>query len=163
MQTIPIQAIPQQTFSYVDPSNNTWSIGIRNVGMQMAFSFSRNGVVLIQNVCAVAGYRIIPYDYLETGNFVLITKSFQIPDYTQFGTTQTLVFLSEADILAFREPMRSLARINADTFDPNGMLPLRFAPMGYEHSIPVGPYVTEVTEEHYVVEDGSASYTIESP
>lgn len=131
MQIIPLQAIPQQTFSYVDPSNNTWSIGVRNAGMQMAFSIAFNGTILIQNVCAVAGYRIIPYDYLEDGNFVLITQSYQLPDYTQFGTTQNLIFLTAADVAAFRVDERSLVRINTSDFDPNGQLPLRFAPSGY--------------------------------
>lgn len=131
MQTVPIQAIPSQTFTYIDPLNNTWDIGIKNVGSQMAFSFTLNGTTLIQNVCAVAGYRIIPYDYLENGNFVLITQSFQLPDYTQFGTTQTLVFLEVADIAAFRIPLSSLTIVTASDFDQNGGLPLRFAPQGY--------------------------------
>lgn len=131
MQTVPIQAIPSQTFTFIDPSNNTWEIGIKNVAMQMAFSISLNGTQLIQNCCAVAGYRIIPYDYLERGNFVLITQNLQVPDYTQFGINQTLVFLEQADIEAFRMSLRSLALITAADFDPNGALPLRFAPQGY--------------------------------
>lgn len=131
MQSVPIQAIPSQTFTYVDPSNNTWNIGIRIVGTQMAFSFSLNGTTLIQNVCAVAGYRIIPYDHLENGNFVLITQSYQIPDYALFGTTQSLIFLSQDEINSFRTSIRDLSRITVDSFDPNGGLPLRFAPQGY--------------------------------
>ncbi len=161
MQTVPIQAIPQQTFTYIDPSNNTWSIGIRNVAMQMAFTFSLNGKLLIQNICAVAGYRIIPYDYLENGNFVLITQNFQLPDYTQFGTTQTLVFLSEADILAFRSPIRSLAQVFKSTFDPNGGLPLRFAPTGYIETL-IGQYVNERGSSAYVIEDGTDVYVPEN-
>ncbi len=131
MQTVPIQAIPSQTFTFIDPSNNTWEIGVRSVAMQVAFSITLNGVLLIQNVCAVAGYRIIPYDYLELGNFVLITQNLQVPDYAQFGINQTLVFLSETDILAFRAPLSSLSLITTGDFDANGALPLRFAPQGY--------------------------------
>ncbi len=131
MQTVPIQAIPSQTFTFIDPSNNTWEIGIKNVAMQMAFSFTLNGVLLVQNSCGVAGYRLIPYDYLEDGNFVLITQNQQVPDYNQFGTNQTLVFLTKSEIAAFRVPLSSLARVSANDFDPNGALPLRFAPQGY--------------------------------
>lgn len=131
MQSIPIQAIPSQTFNYVDSLSNSWNIGIRSIGMQMAFTFSLNGTTLIQNISAVAGYRIIPYDYLETGNFVLITQSYQVPDYTQFGTTQSLIFLTQAEIDAFRSSIRNLSRITTNSFDPNGALPLRFAPQGY--------------------------------
>lgn len=131
MQTIAIQAIPSQTFTYIDPSSNQWDIGIRNVASQVAFTFSLNGTLLLQNICAVAGYRIIPYDYLENGNFVLITQNYQVPDYTQFGISQTLVFLEQSDIQSFRVPLSSLATITAADFDPNGGLPLRFAPQGY--------------------------------
>lgn len=131
MQSIPIQALPAQTFTYVDPANNQWNIGVQLVIEQLAFSFTLNGLPLIKNVTAVAGIRIIPYDYLENGNFVLITQSQQVPDYRQFGTTQHLLFLEAADIKAFRKPIRSLTRITSSSFDPNGGLPLRFAPKGY--------------------------------
>lgn len=131
MQTVPIQAIPSQTFIFIDPSNNTWDIAIRNVSMQMAFTISLNGTQLVQNICAVAGYRIIPYDYLENGNFVLVTQNYQVPDYTLFGTNQALVFITQDEIEAFRVPLNSLSIITASDFDPNGALPLRFAPQGY--------------------------------
>lgn len=131
MQIIPIQAVPSQSFSFIDPSSNQWDINIRLVAQQIAFSFTFNGALLIQGITAVAGARIIPYDYLENGNFVLITQSQQIPDYTQFGITQQLVFLEESDIIGFRQSLSSLSRITAADFDPNGALPLRFAPVGY--------------------------------
>lgn len=131
MQNIPIQALPSQTFTYVDPENNQWNISVQLVIAQMAFSFTLNGTPLIKNVTAVAGIRIIPYDYLENGNFVIITQSQQVPDYRQFGTTQHLLFLEAADIKAFRQPIRDLIRVVPTSFDPNGGLPLRFAPQGY--------------------------------
>lgn len=139
MQVIPIQAVPSQTFSFIDPNTNQWDIAARFVGQpvagvnigQIAFSFTFNGSVLIQGVTAVAGYRIIPYDYLENGNFVLVTQGQQIPDYTQFGLTQTLVYLSESDIQSLRQPLSTLSNITVSNFDPNGALPLRFAPQGY--------------------------------
>lgn len=131
MQTLAINAIPSQTLSFIDPDENQWDIGIRAVASSIAFSFTLNGTLLIQNVCAVAGYRIIPYDYLESGNFVLVTQAQQVPDYTQFGVTQQLLFLAAADIAAFRVPLSSLVQVTAASFDPNGALPLRFAPQGY--------------------------------
>ncbi len=162
MQVIPIQAIPSQTFSYIDSDNNQWSIAIKLVADQVAFSLSLNGQIILENITAVAGIRIIPYDYLEQGNFVLITQNQQIPDYTQFGTTQQLVFLSKSDILSFRQRLSDLTIITAADFDPNGGLPLRFAPQGYGLGVPTGPYITQ-TSENYVIEDNSASYTIEGP
>lgn len=131
MQIVPLQAAPSQTFSFIDPDNNEWNIAVKLVSEQMAFSFTRNGTLLLENITAVAGYRIIPYDYLEDGNFVMITQSQQVPDYNQFGLTQQLVFLTEAEILSFRQPLSSLTLITVADFDPNGALPLRFAPKGY--------------------------------
>ncbi len=131
MQIIPLQAIPSQTLSYIDPAGNQWNIAVRLVGQQIAFSFTLNNIVLIQGITAVAGARIIPYNYLESGNFALITQAQQVPDYTQFGITQTLVFFEPADILASRQSLRDLSRIVPSDFDPNGAEPLRFAPAGY--------------------------------
>lgn len=131
MQNIPIQAIPSQSFSYIDPAGNSWTVSIKLVIDEIAFSFTLNGTLLIQNITAVAGYRIIPYDYLENGNFVLVTQSQQVPNYTQFGLTQSLIFLEAADILAFRQRLSELTRVKSSDFDPNGALPLRFAPQGY--------------------------------
>ncbi len=131
MQSVPIQAVPQQTLSYIDPSGNQWNISITLVGSQMAFTLTLNNTVLVENITAVAGYRIIPYNYLENGNFVLITQNKQIPDYTQFGITQQLIFLTQAEIDAYRVPLNTLSLITASDFDSNGGLPLRFAPVGY--------------------------------
>lgn len=131
MQIIPVKPIPSQTLSFVDSGNNSWNIEIRLTELMMSFSFTRNSNVLITGIHAVAGYRIIPYNYLEDGNFVLVTQNQEVPDYNKFGLTQSLVFLSQQEILAFRAPMTSLARVSVSDFDPNGALPLRFAPTGY--------------------------------
>jgi hypothetical protein len=52
----------------------------------------------------LTGCRIIPNqpiifsEYLEDGNFILLTKNYEYPDYTKFGTDQTLVFASQNEI-----------------------------------------------------------------
>lgn len=51
-------------------------------------------------------------------------------DYTKFGSTQTLVYVSEAELNVLRTPGRPVIWTEAD-FDPNGALPLRFKPQGY--------------------------------
>lgn len=129
MQTIAFQSIPSQVFNYIDPAGNQWDIGIRLVSQQVAFSFTLNGATLITGITAVPNVPIIPYQYLENGNFLITTQNQQIVDYTQFGLTQTLYFLEPADLAALRQPAPAL--ITAADFNPLGALPLRFAPQGY--------------------------------
>lgn len=133
MQTIPLQQLPAQAFS-ITLDQNQWSIDVKLVNGNIAFSFTLNGNLLINGIRAVPGYRIIPYDYLQAGNFALLTTAFEIADWTKFGTTQQLVYISQAEIDALPHPFDLSAdkpTVTADDFDPNGDLPLRFQPVGY--------------------------------
>lgn len=129
MQNIPIQALPNQTLS-VPLDNNQWDISIKTTNGTVSVTLVLNGIVIIENLRAVAGTRIIPDKYQESGNFAIITQNFQIPDYTQFGNTQTLVYISAAELSALRVPLGE--PITPEEFDPNGALPLRYKPVGYE-------------------------------
>lgn len=142
MQQIPIQAIPSQSFTYADPEANQWGITIRVVSApspinnvaqagQVAFSFTLNGTVLIQNITAVPGSLIIPYNYLvgSAGNFIITTQSQQVANYSQFGLTQALYYLEPSDLETIQQSTPSI--VTASDFNPLGGLPLRFAPVGY--------------------------------
>lgn len=130
MQIIPLQALPSQSFT-IQLDGNEWVIEVKLAEGIVACSFTLNGNPVIIGNRAVAGYRLIPYDYLQAGNFAFVTTSFQIPDYTQFGTTQNLVYISQSEIDAIPAPF-SGSQITAADFDPNGALPLRFQTQGYE-------------------------------
>jgi len=76
------------------------------------------------------------------------------------------VFLEQTEIEEFRVPLSSLTLITADDFDPNGALPLRFAPQGYTVASnyeveTIGDYITE-SGSNYVDESGSNNYTLEA-
>lgn len=129
MQTIPIQAIPNQQFSIV-LDNNRWDISLKTTNGTVSCSLARNGVSIVENARAVAGMRIIPAIYQEAGNFAIISQNQQIPEYTQFNVTQFMIYLSSADLDLIRVP--APLPITASYFDPLGALPLRFAPQGYE-------------------------------
>lgn len=156
MQTIPIQAIPVQRFS-VPLDNNEWQISIRLTNGNICFTFYLNGDLVIENTRAVAGRRIIPAKYQEAGNFTLITQNYEVPDYTKFGTTQQLVYISAAELEALRTPTPGI--VTADDFDPNGALPLRFKPTGYMEGFQ--QYITETGGFNYTLEDGSGFYIVE--
>lgn len=101
MIEIPISAIPNQSFS-IRLDNSQYDIRIHTCNNIMAFDIVRDGVEIVTGARAVAGYPIIPYDYLENGNFVIITANDEYPNYVQFGITQFLIYASQAEIGALR-------------------------------------------------------------
>lgn len=129
MQQIPLQAVPNQSFSLLVDSNS-WDITLKATGGIMSISLTLNNVDLYDSLRVVAGQFVIPYEYQEAGNFLFITQSQQLPDYTQFGVTQQLIYISPAELAAARVPMTGL--ITAADFNPIAALPLRFSPQGYQ-------------------------------
>jgi len=127
-QNVPIQSIPNQTFS-VTLDNNLFDLAIRTTNGVTSVSVTINGVDTIDNIRAVAGSPIIPYQYLEAGNFMFLTANYQLPIYTQFNITQTLDYFTAAELAVFRTP--PAFPITAADFNPLGALPLRFSPIGY--------------------------------
>lgn len=125
---IPIQAIPSQSFSTA-LENNQWDIDLKTTNGTVSISLTLNGVPLIENIRVVGGAAIIPAKYQEVGNFVLVTQSYQIPDYTQFGISQQLIYIDAEEVASIRLlPPEPLTKSD---FDPNAALPLRLFPQGY--------------------------------
>lgn len=94
---IPIQATANQSLT-VQLGDDRYVIEIKvSVGC-MAMTIERNEVVVIEGSRVLAGEPVIPYHYLEAGNFILLTQDDALPDWQQFGITQSLVFLSEDEI-----------------------------------------------------------------
>ncbi len=65
-----------------------------------------NNVLILSGIRAVAGFPVIPYDYLQNGNFVFVTANDEYPIYTRFGIDQFLIYASPDEI----------AEIDAGTF-----------------------------------------------
>jgi hypothetical protein len=127
-QTIPIQALPNQEFTVVLDSN-TWDFTIRETNAVMSVTLVLNGTTDIENLRAVAGMRVIPSQYEEAGNFIFSTQNYALPDYTQFGISQNLLYYSAMELAAIRVP--TPVPITAAWFNPIAALPLRFQPIGY--------------------------------
>lgn len=127
-QQVPIQALPNQQFS-ITLDNNIWDFTIKATGGVMSVSLGRNGVPIVDNIRAVAGMRLIPSKYEEAGNFVFYTQNFELPDYTQFNVSQSLIYYSAVELAAIRNPVRP--PITASYFNGIAALPLRFRPQGY--------------------------------
>ncbi len=101
MKTLNLQAIPNQTISFVD-NQNLFDIAIKSVLSVTTCSISVNNTPILANTRIITGFPIILYPYLETGNFVLLTNSDELPDYTQFGITQFLIYGNQEELNAIR-------------------------------------------------------------
>lgn len=128
MQSIPIQALPNQSFS-IPLDGNQWDFVIRSTNGTISVTLTLNGSIVIENMRAVGGMRIIPSIYEEAGNFVIVTANFEIPDYTKFGVTQQLIYVSATELAALRSPPPAI--LTPANFDSNAALPLRLFPQGY--------------------------------
>ena len=127
-QNVPIQSVPNQSF-LCTLDQNFFDITIKTTNGITAVSLTVNGVDVIDGIRAVAGSLIIPYQYLEAGNLMFLTADEDLPIYTQFNVTQTLVYFTAAELATYRTP--STEPITVADFNPLGGLPLRFAPQGY--------------------------------
>jgi hypothetical protein len=127
-QQVPIQGLPNQQFS-ITLDNNIWDFSIKATNGVMSVSLGLNGGQVIENMRAVAGMRLIPSRYEEAGNFVFYTQNFDLPDYTQFNISQSLIYYSAAELAVIRNPVRP--PITASYFNGIAALPLRFRPQGY--------------------------------
>lgn len=131
MQQLSLQQVPNQSFSSILDSNN-WNFTLKTAQDVTVVSLTLNGNDVIDSARAVAGSFIIPAQYEEqgAGNFFFVTQNEQLPYYTQFGVTQSLIYISAAELAALRTPPSSPI-ITAASFNPIAALPLRFAPQGY--------------------------------
>lgn len=129
MQVIPLKVIPNQSFSIV-LDNSVWNFIIKTTNGIMSVTISLDNVIILEGIRAVANEVIIPAKYQEAGNFLFLTQNFQLPDYTQFGITQLLVYVTAAELAVARTPPTGI--ITASDFNSIAALPLRFALIGYE-------------------------------
>ena len=128
MRSVQIEAVPNQSFSF-SVDNNQWQITLKSLAGIVAASLQLNGTGVIDNARCVANGLIIPYRYLENGNFFFSTANQELPDYTKFNISQSLIYLSPSDLLAIHAPFPS--RWTQANFNQLGGLPLRFKPQGY--------------------------------
>lgn len=68
----------------------------------MSATVTADGATLVSMCRVVAGTPILPYAYQAKGNFVLLTEGDELPYYTAFGSTQSLVYVSPAEIEQLR-------------------------------------------------------------
>lgn len=101
MIDVGIAAVPNQSLS-IQLDERFYDIQLRDVGGGMAATIARDGVTLVSGARVVAGTPLLPYRYQESGNFLITTDAEALPYYDQFGVTQFLVYLTAAELAAYR-------------------------------------------------------------
>lgn len=101
MVNIPLVSIANQSFSMV-LSQHTYDVILKSLFSTTVFSLAIDGVQVLSSQRIVAGYPMIPYKYIEEGNFVILTANEELPYYLQFGISQFLVFADQEELDAIR-------------------------------------------------------------
>ena len=97
---IPLNATPNQSLS-VNLDDSIYDITIKALSGLMVASIVRDGVDIVASVRILPGVPLIPFEYLEKGNFVFIndmTVLSEFPYYTEFASKYALVFFTEAEL-----------------------------------------------------------------
>jgi hypothetical protein len=101
MIPVALQAIPNQTFTIILESNR-YQISVIETAGVMSATISRNDAILIENIRITAGTFLLPYGYLEDGNFIVLNLNDELIYYTNFGSTQNLFYLTVSDLANLR-------------------------------------------------------------
>lgn len=102
MIQINLAAIANQSLN-IRLDNRLYGITVKEAAGVMAIDLVRDNVMLLQGQRLVSGSPVIPYQYLESGNFVFITLNDEYPEYPQFGAGQFLLYASADEVLQLRE------------------------------------------------------------
>lgn len=98
MQTIPLSAIPNQSFT-VTFGSNRWAFTIKETLGVMVCDIALNDVSLLMGQRIVCGSPVIPYAYMQTnGNFWFVTENDELPYYDRFGIDQTFVYVEPGEL-----------------------------------------------------------------
>ncbi len=99
MLEIPLLNVPSQAFT-ITLNNLFYDFRFKATADTCSVSISINNVPKISNTIIVTGQLLLPYKYLEedNGNFFLLTYKNDIPDYTQFGIFQNLIYIPRDEL-----------------------------------------------------------------
>lgn len=97
MRQIPLEVLPNQSLS-IRLGDNLYTIELKTAQQNTVIAMFRGQTLLFSGLRAVAGAPLIPFIYLESGNFIFITENDELPFWREFGSSQKLVYLSQDEI-----------------------------------------------------------------
>jgi hypothetical protein len=100
MQTLSLSNVPNQSFS-TTLDGNRYDFTIFQANGVMCFNVNINEIDTADGFRITTDEFLIPLAYAQGGgNFLLLTLNDALPDFNQFGITQTLIYLSVDEINA---------------------------------------------------------------
>lgn len=97
MRIVPLSPAPNQSFT-VTLDGVRWGLRLTAGGGVTIVDATRDGSTLLTGARGLAGEPLIPYAYLQTGNFIFLVNGGDLPDYRAFGVSQFLIYLSADEI-----------------------------------------------------------------
>lgn len=112
MRVVPVTPTPNQSFT-VTIDGVRWGLALKEARGVMVADVVRDSTPLLSATRVLAGEAIIPYAYLQTGNFLVLTNQNGLPEWRQLGISQTLVYLTSEEISNL--PQMTIGEITAMT------------------------------------------------
>ncbi len=98
MISIPLAAIPNQSLS-IQLDTRRYEITLKAAENIMAITIKRNEILLVQGKRCTPHVLLLPsYQEDNAGNFVFETKDGDYPDYRKFDSTQSLLYVTAAEL-----------------------------------------------------------------
>ena len=101
MIDIQIQPIPNQSFTFV-ADDTSFNVTFKTTNDRTIADFVINDDIAINGIRVMPNKPIIPYPYLEYGNFFFVSNGEIYPFYTDFGISQNLVYLTVGEMNDYR-------------------------------------------------------------
>lgn len=97
MLQVPLVAIANQSLNVVLDTGE-YVLTLREANGCMMADITRDGAAVVSGARCLPGEPLIPYAYLQSGNFVFSTVNDDLPDWQQFELTQALYYLTDAEM-----------------------------------------------------------------
>jgi hypothetical protein len=101
LKEITLDNSPNQSLS-IELDGLLYDLTIKETNGVMSITIIRDNVTILESLRMLPNTPLIPFEYLENGNFVMLTLDDEYPYYTQFNVTQTLIYASQDEINAIR-------------------------------------------------------------
>ena len=101
MQILPLIQVASQEFTFRD-GDTRWTVRLKDCGDVMAATILRDEAIVVSGVRALPGEFLIPFVYLETGNFMFVTEGDELPSGPMLGRGQELYYFDAAEMVDLR-------------------------------------------------------------